>query len=96
MVYSNAEFKKTLPVDLEWIPCVVVMFSEKGDDGDTPNTISSIKVDNIKMKGTDYASSVVRACDTDGSHHNWTDHFDLAKFPKAFNELNSNYFGKAL
>ena len=31
------------------------------------------------MEGTGIVSSIVRACDTDVSHHNKTDDLDLAK-----------------
>ena len=69
----------------------------KGDDDNIASTIStSINVDNIETEDTGTIRSIVRACDTNVSQQNRT---HLAKFPKAFIEINSkrmNYFGKAL
>ena len=53
-------------------------------------------VDNIETEGTGTFSSIVRICNSDVSHQNRTYDLNLAKIPKAFIELNSNYFGKAL
>ena len=73
-------------------------FGDEGDDDDTASTISSsIRIDNIERDATGTVSSIVRACDTDVSHHNRIDDLNLAKIPKALIEINSrrmNYFGK--
>ena len=82
-----------------------------GDNDYTANTVSrSINMDKFEAEGTDTVSSLIRACDTDVSHHIRTDDFDLVKIirtddfdlvkiGKAFIELNSrrmNYFDKPL
>ena len=58
-------------------------FSNKGDNDNTANTVSSsINVDKIETEGIGTVSSVVRACDTDVSCENRTDDLVLAKFLK--------------
>ena len=39
-------------------------------------------MDNIETEGNDTANRIVRACDTNMSHHKRTDYLDLAKIPK--------------
>ena len=63
--------------------------SDKEDD-DTENTISSsTTVNNIETEGIGPVSSIIRVCNTDVSHQNRIDDFYLAKFSKAFIELNA-------
>ena len=79
-IHSNTEFKKMYMPSVEWIPLWLVTMKMMTQ----LNTISSCtNVSNIETECT----GIVSVCNTDVSHQKRID-FYLAKFPKAFIEIN--------